>query len=207
LSKLTPFSKGQEEEIESASSQELSSLVESTDPLDYGEISTAEQIVAQTNVLESISADEEAMQFYVDHCIDELWKSAFRSKEHVVLAVKQEGKNGNKYHDTVVETFLSDYEGTQNIKIPKGFAFPYPPTLMQLYVAYKVKTNLYFGNFSGTGAGKTLSAVLSSRVVDSKMTIIVCPNDVVGQWGKSILEIFPDSKVTTGKEAFYANSS
>ena len=40
LSKLTPFSKGQEEEIESASSQELSSLVESTDPLDYGEINT-----------------------------------------------------------------------------------------------------------------------------------------------------------------------
>jgi superfamily II DNA or RNA helicase len=121
-----------------------------------------------------------------------------------VHSVKQEGKNGNKYHDAVLATFLSDYEGTQNLKIPKGFAFPYPPTLMQSYVTYKVKTNQYFGNFSGTGAGKTLSAVLASRVIDSKMTLIVCPNDVVGQWEKSILEIFPDSKVTTGKEAFYA---
>jgi superfamily II DNA or RNA helicase len=74
---------------------------------------------------------------------------------------------------------------------------------MQLYVAYKVKTNQYFGNFSGAGAGKTLSAVLASRVIDSKMTLIVCPNDVVTQWARSIVEIFPDSHVITGKEAFY----
>src|SRR5204862_1699565 len=90
--------------------------------------------------------------------------------------------------------------GIQNIDIPKGYAFPYHPTLMQLYVAYKVKTNQYFGNLSGTGAGKTLSAVLASRVIDSKMTLIVCPNDVVGQWEKSILEIFLDSKIITGKK-------
>ena len=43
---------------------------------------------------------------------------------------------------------------------------------MQLYVAYKVSMLPYFGNFSGTGAGKTLSAVLASRVIDSKMTVM-----------------------------------
>jgi SNF2-related domain/Phage-integrase repeat unit len=204
LSKFKDNDEGQpEEEIESASAQELSSLIENADPLDYGKIKTAKQILAQTNVLESINVDEEAMQFYLDYSIDELWKSAFRDTESAVVAVKQEGKNGNRYHDTVVETFLTDYEGIQNIKVPSGYSFPYPPTLMQLYVAYKVKTNQYFGNFSGTGAGKTLSAVLASRVIDSKMTLIVCPNDVVGQWQKNILEIFPDSIVTTGKEAFY----
>jgi N12 class adenine-specific DNA methylase len=79
---------------------------------------------------------------------------------------------------------------------------------MQLYVAYKVKTNLYFGNFSGTGAvaGKTLSAVLASRVIDSRMTFIVCPNDVVSQWARSIIEIFPDSKVITGKKHSIQNT-
>jgi hypothetical protein len=35
------------------------------------------------------------------------------------------------------------------------------------------------------------------------MTVVVCPNDVVQQWGKSILEIFPDSVVTSGKDAFF----
>jgi hypothetical protein len=90
-------------------------------------------------------------------------------------------KIGNKYHDIVAESFLADYEGTQNIKIPPGYAFPQRPTLMQLYMAYKVKTSQYFGNFSGTRAGKTLSAVLASGVIDSKMTLIVCPNDVVSK--------------------------
>ena len=53
---------------------------------------------------------------------------------------------------------------------------------MQRFVAYKINTRPYFGNFSGTGAGKTLSAILASSVIDSKMTVIVCPNDVVDQW-------------------------
>jgi superfamily II DNA or RNA helicase len=73
---------------------------------------------------------------------------------------------------------------------------------MQSYVAYKVKTLPYFGNFSGTGAGKTLSAILSSRVIESNVTVVVCPNDVVEQWKRSILETFPNSKVVTGKGAF-----
>jgi N12 class adenine-specific DNA methylase len=132
-----------------------------------------------------------------------LWKAAFKDKEKTIAAVKNEGKNGNKYHDTVVDIFLSDYEGSQSIIRPKGYSFPHSPTLMQLYVSYKVKTTNNFGNFSGTGAGKTLSAVLASRTIDSKMTVIICPNDVIYQWERSIKEIFPDSEVITGKEAFY----
>ena len=78
---------------------------------------------------------------------------------------------------------------------------------MQSYVAYKVKNLPYFGNFSGTGAGKTLSAILASRIIDSKLTVIVCPNDVVDQWRRNILEVFPDSQVITGKEPFFITYS
>ncbi len=78
---------------------------------------------------------------------------------------------------------------------------------MQTYVAYKVKTLPYFGNFSATGAGKTLSAILASRIIDSKMTVIVCPNDVVEQWRRNILEVFPDSRVGIGKESFFTTYS
>ena len=92
--------------------------------LDYDQTKTTEQILANTNVLESINIDEEAMQFYLDDSNDELWKVVFRDKSKAILAVKAEGKNGNKYHDTVVETFLSEYEGTQEIKIPGSNSFP-----------------------------------------------------------------------------------
>ena len=181
--------------------------VEDTHPLDYGEVESIDDILENTNVLESINVDEEAMRFYLNYSISLLWKKAFRDKGHCetsYLAVKQKGKNGNKYHDKVVETFLVDFEGTQKISVPKGYSFPYKPTLMQKYVAYRIRTTPYFGNFSGTGAGKTLSAILASRIIGSRMTLIVCPNDVVEQWAKHVLAVFPDSKVVLRKEAFNA---
>ena len=73
-----------------------------------------------------------------------------------------------------------------------------------MYCTYKIKNDSYFGNFSGTGAGKTLSAILASRTINSKLTLIVCPNDVVEHWTKNILEIFPNSKIITGNEVFDA---
>ena len=195
--------KGEQREIEIASSGEIARMAADEEPLDYGQAKTAQQVLTNTNLLESVNVDEEAMQFYLSYSVEELWKAAFRDKDNTLGALE---KNGNKYHDMVVDTFLSDFEGTQNIghQRPAGYSFPNPPTLMQLYVAHKVKANAYFGNFSGTGAGKTLSAILASRVIDSKMTLIVCPNDVVSQWANRIVEAFPDSTVKTGKEAFHA---
>ena len=76
------------------------------------------------------------------------------------------------------------------------------PTLMQKFVAYKISISPYFGNFSGTGAGKTLSAVLSSRIIGSKMTVIVCPNDIVRQWEEEVRKMFSNSKILTEKKAF-----
>jgi len=189
-------------EIQIISAPELQRRTEPNDPLDYQDDMTVEQILSHTLVLESINVDEEAMQFYLDYSVDELWKCAFTNENEAVTKMKQMGKNGNKYHDTVIDTFLEDYDGSTKLKIPGGYSFPFPPTLMQRYVAYKVTNLPYFGNFSGTGAGKTLSAILASRVIDSKVTIIVCPNDVVEQWKRNILDTFPSSKVTTGKDAF-----
>ena len=156
-------------------------------------------------MLESINVDEESVQFYLNYSIDEIWKIAFRnlsSEKTTVQKITLAGRNGNKYHDAVVDTFLNDYIGSREIRIPNGYCFPGQPTLMQLYVAYKVKSLPYFGNFSGTGAGKTLSAIIASRLIDSKMTIIVCPNDVVDQWRRSILESFRNCEVITGMDAF-----
>ncbi|MFZ0514334.1 MAG: hypothetical protein WAM14_22210 [Candidatus Nitrosopolaris sp.] len=47
----------------------------------------------------------------------------------------------------------------EKLEIPNGYSFS-KPRLMQRYVAFKTKTDPCFGNFSGTGAGKTLSAIL-----------------------------------------------
>ena len=59
-----------------------------------------------------------------------------------------------------------------------------------------------FGNFSGTGSGKTLSAILASKILQSKMTLIICPNDIVDHWEKNIHELFPNDKILIKKDVF-----
>ena len=46
--------------------------------------------------------------------------------------------------------------------------------------------------------------ILASRIIDSKMTIIICPNDVVQHWVKNINEIYeniPNTEIIIKPEA------
>jgi superfamily II DNA or RNA helicase len=202
-----------EEEIQIASTAELAEMVnkeDKIDPLEDEKIPSPKKILAQTEYLESVCEDIELMQFFVTKFVNKLWKGAFNEIEKGTTAneIRRIGNTGKKFHDTVTNTFLTEYDSMESIEIPKGYAFPHPPNLMQRYVAYRIHRDPYFGNFSETGTGKTLSAILASRVIDSKMTLVVCPNDVVDQWAinknVSIPEIFPNSKVVIGKKSFLA---
>jgi hypothetical protein len=100
-------------------------------------------------VLESITVDEENMQFFLRETVNDLWKRAFKDGGEITFeAITKEGKNDRLFHDTVLETFLSEYKSTKEIEIPYGYAFYDKPRLMQRYVAYKIKSNSFFGNFS-----------------------------------------------------------
>ncbi|TBR07322.1 MAG: hypothetical protein EPO62_08615, partial [Candidatus Nitrosotenuis sp.] len=196
-------------DIPEATDQQISALVSSEEETE--EIRTVEQILKNTEVLESISVDEEAMQFYVNYEVSEIWKKVFDTEEKEINYIKSQEMTGNKYHDLVLKTFLDEYSKTKALEIPQGYSFRsktdsklVEPFLMQRYVAYKIKNLPSYGNFSGTGAGKTLSAILASRVINSKLTLIVCPNDVVDLWETNIAQIFDDSKIIIGKDVFDA---
>ena len=213
---LEPFKDSklpQDEEgtIEDISIDKLHEVVEDGKLFDFDKYVAPETILKDSEVLESISEDKEAMKFYIAYKVNQLWKSAFVDETKTINEIEKQNKTGNKFRDAVTEKFLKDYNNTKKIKIPKGYDFKHPktgelisPFLMQSYCTYKIKNDFNFGNFSGTGAGKTLSAILASRVINSKLTLIVCPNDVVEHWTKNILEIFPNSKIITGNEVFDA---
>jgi hypothetical protein len=38
---------------------------------------------------------------------------------------------------------------------------------------------------------------------NNKMSVVLCPNDIVDQWTENIIGVFPDSHVIKGKEAFH----
>ena len=199
-----------ESEIKTATSEELAGLVQNGETLDSDEIIPVEHILSTAEVLDSISVDEEAIQFYLSYCINQLWKNAFKEEQKTVSELEKQGKTGNKYRDLVIGTFLNDYNASKSLKLPKNYIFnddegkTVEPFLMQKYVAHKIKQSPYFGNFSGTGSGKTLSAFLASRIIDSKVTLIICPNDVVHHWKKNADEIFSDSHVTIHRDVFSA---
>ena len=71
---------------------------------------------------------------------------------------------------------------------------------MQFLTATRLDYNSRIGNWSGTGAGKTLSAILASRLLDMKFTIVTCPNSVVANWQNNIRDAFQDSEILDKSE-------
>ncbi|MBQ0098827.1 MAG: hypothetical protein KBS62_07865, partial [Oscillospiraceae bacterium] len=64
---------------------------------------------------------------------------------------------------------------------------------MQLQFANGVLKNRYYGNWSGTGVGKTLSFILASRVIDSRLTVVICTNNTKHQIAREIENTYNDS--------------
>ena len=147
------------------------------------------------------SADNETVQFLLDSALAKLWRHAFVDD---VEAERQAAEFGgtDAYSSRVRDDFLRQLRAARALEEPPGYAFRavpggpiVRPLLMQRHVAVCVREKRHFGNWSGMGAGKTLSALLSTRVVGAKTTLICCPNSVVANWRKEIKNAFPASQV------------
>jgi hypothetical protein len=146
------------------------------------------------------SADEDAVEFLLASAGAKIWKHAYRDEETAVAQAN--AFSGDGYAQQVRSKFLDEYRQAKDLAIPPGYAFridgkPALPNLMQRHFAVRVRERKRVGNWSGTGAGKTLAAILATRVVGSKLTVVCCPNSVVEGWWRTILDIFPDSIVAT----------
>jgi superfamily II DNA or RNA helicase len=163
-------------------------------------------VVETKDVLASVglpvirSADEEAVEFLIASGVAKVWKHAYRDEAAAVA--QAEAFRGEGYGEEIRSRFLDEYAQVKDLPIPEGYAFRVNseltlPNLMQGHFAVRVRERKRVGNWSGTGAGKTLAAVLATRVVGSKLTIVCCPNSVIEGWRRAILDIFPDSIVAT----------
>lgn len=147
-----------------------------------------------------VSADQEAVEFLVASALAKIWKHAFRDEAAALAQARSFA--GDAYADRVRTDFLAEHERAAALPIPAGYAFTVDgklaePNLMQRLTAARVLHRRRVGNWSGTGAGKTLSAVLASRVAGAGLTVVCCPNSVVEGWRAAILASFPDSVVGT----------
>jgi superfamily II DNA or RNA helicase len=144
-----------------------------------------------------VASDTEAVAFLLASAKEKLWRAVFPPNDELTAVAEIEQYIGGIYATRVKEEFLTEYRAAVAQSIPLGYSFHSPPNLMQRLLAVRVQEARRVGNWSGTGAGKTLSAILATRVVDAGLTIVCCPNAVVDGWKNAILDIFPNSIVQT----------
>lgn len=148
------------------------------------------------------SADAETVKFLLDSAKAKLWRHAYKNPEEA--RAQAASFQGDVYSTLVRDRFIAEFDAAQALELPKGYSFRFEPggpivapNLMQRRVAVSLKDTRRFGNWSGMGAGKTLSAILSTRVTEANLTVICCPNAVVGNWEREIKKAFPASEVAT----------
>jgi Hypothetical methyltransferase/Probable Zinc-ribbon domain/SNF2-related domain/Helicase conserved C-terminal domain len=162
-------------------------------------IETRDALAALDQILIA-NADAETVGFLLDSAKAKLWRHAYVAPP--AARAQAQAYQGDTYATIVRDWFLAEYDDAERLPIPAGYAFHSAPNktivwpnLMQRRVAVCVREKRRFGNWSGMGAGKTLSAILATRVVQSGLTVICCPNAVVNLWRTEISKAFPSSEI------------
>jgi hypothetical protein len=164
-------------------------------------VQTRDALAALDSVLVA-SADAETVQFLIASAKAKLWRHAY--VDPTGARAQAASFQGDLFSSHVRDEFLLEFDEARELahNLPTGYQFRpkrgaaiAPPNLMQCRVAVCVRDRKRFGNWSGMGAGKTLSAILATRVVDAQLTVITCPNSVVETWVTQIKNAFPDSDI------------
>lgn len=164
-------------------------------------VQTRDALAALDSILIA-NADAETVRFLLDSAKAKLWRHAYQSPVEAELQARE--FHGDAYSSIVRDRFLTEFDAAQSMKLPDGYSFrPTPqspvtsPHLMQRHVAVSIVERRRYGNWSGMGAGKTLSAILATRLTESELTIICCPNAVVSGWKEEINNAFPGCRILT----------
>lgn len=164
-------------------------------------LNTLKSLDKATMLIDQTTSDKEAIDFLIAKAAGKLWTQCFRDENTALAEAKQ--FSGNQYAQAARDAFLEEYTRSKQLPLPVGYDFRdnagklRQPKLMQKLIAYRVQKLERVLNLSGTGTGKTLSAVLASRVIGAQMTVISCPNATVDGWQSTIKNAFSNSEVQT----------
>lgn len=130
--------------------------------------------------------------------INRIWNCVLADEKSVERFVLLK-ENCGEWLKYIINTFLEEYSLVKQEQVTEDYKFEYEPSLMQKLMSYRIATNHYYGNWCGTGAGKTNAFLIASRRIDARVTVCVCPNSVVDTIRKSIIKVYPDSNIVVVK--------
>jgi hypothetical protein len=154
-------------------------------------------------------SDETAYQFLVDEQVATLWNAYcdLESKPSTsattptslnittfVASVRKQASSTSRLLSTVAQTFLRQHDGAAALHVPVSFkprggdGKRLELRMMQRLIAWHLTEGgrQRFGNWSAPGAGKTLAALLTARLAQSRLTVVICPNNVIPTWQAQI---------------------
>ena len=179
-------------ELSEASVEDFINDIESEESDELEELKPIEQLKYFDNKFIIASLDNENVDFLLKNQLKKLWNNFLNGK---VTVNELEKEKGGKNFNQIKKWFFKELNEINEIKLPKDYKFKYEPNDMQKLIAYRLKKEKRYGNWSGTGAGKTLAALFSGRYLELKNTVIVCNNATVKGWLKSSQEYFNNSNV------------
>ena len=135
---------------------------------------------------------------------ESLWKmiQVVCEDEKQVKEIKK--TKSKRYSKEAQQRFLNLYNIAKKYKLPKDYDFRIDgklvkPNLMQRLTIALLGEKKSLLNLSGTGAGKTLSASLFARDIKSNLTVVICPNDVIDGWVRTIKGSSPNANIFINK--------
>ena len=140
----------------------------------------------------------EKNDYIAKESINRIWNCVLADEKYVerLAPLKEDCGEWLKY---IINTFLKEYRLVKQEQVTEDYKFEYEPSLMQKLMSYRIATNTYYGNWCGTGAGKTNAFLIASRRIDARVTVCVCPNSVVDTIRKSIINVYPNSNIVVVK--------
>ncbi len=154
-------------------------------------------------VIENSGTDIDHVEFLKAKATAKLWDACFADETTLINGLRSGQLEKDTYSEEVRTSFLEEFEGARNLQIPPSYQFrdlrgrPRDPKLMQRLVAFRLQRDKRLLNLSGTGTGKTLSAIFSAQVCSCKRIFITCPNGVIGSWEKTFKSAYPEAVIHT----------
>jgi superfamily II DNA or RNA helicase len=165
---------------------------------DLKPVDPIQELKVYDNEMITASLDDENVDFLLKNQLKKLWNRVLNDEVDLVALKEAElGKNSQIVRDW----FFTEYAEVNQIEIPEDYNFRdskgniIQPNLMQRLVTYRLIREKSYGNWSGVGAGKTLSAVLAGRCSCSKNVLIICNNATVEGWVLSINSYFRNNNI------------
>ena len=152
-------------------------------------------------IVDGSGTDSDKVEFLKAKATAKLWDACFSEEDSLIKKVTEFKTDHDSYSSEVREAFLAEYRGARSLPIPETYAFrdlkgnPRNPKLMQRLVAYRLKRDFRLLNLSGTGTGKTLSAIYAAQICGCKRLLISCPNGVIESWRRCLISAFPSANL------------